>query len=223
MTRPDVPHVLVIGAGPGLGASIARRFGREGFAVTLVARRESNLADLAAELAGTGVRVDTVAADAADPHRFRTVLEGLAASVTPGVVVYNAAVVARDGILDSDVDHLLAAYAVDVLGAVSAAQVFTPAMRAVGAGTFLATSGSPGVHPEPWHASLSLGKAALRSTVSLLHDELTADGVHVTCVTVAGTIASGTSFEPDLIADAYWDLHAQPPARWTAERVFDGR
>jgi len=77
-------RALVLGAGPGLGGSVARRFGREGFSVTLVARIEEHLADLADGLRGTGISVDAVAAHAADPHRFRTALEGLAGLLAPG-------------------------------------------------------------------------------------------------------------------------------------------
>jgi short-subunit dehydrogenase len=223
MTSPtpvDPRRVLILGAGPGLSASVARRFGREGFAVTLVARREQPLAE---QPGAAGVSVDSVIADAADPHGFRTVLEDLARRITPGVVVYNAAVIARDGILTSDTDHLLSAYAVDVLGAVTAAQVFTPAMRRAGRGTFLATGGDPALAPQPDRATLSLGKAGLRAAVSLLHDELKADGVHVTGITIRGAIVPGTPLDPDRIADTYWALHTQPAPEWTAETLYDGR
>src|SRR3954462_4835661 len=179
MTVPtlDPQRVLILGAGPGLGASIARRFGREGFAVTLVARREAALAELANPLRGAGITVDTATADAADPHGFRTALEGLAERITPGVVVYNAARIAADSILTIDEDYVLSSYAINVVGAISAAQVFTPAMREAQTGTFLATGGSAYIDPEPAYASLSLGKAGLRAAISLLHEELKADGV----------------------------------------------
>lgn len=222
-TPIDPRRVLILGAGPGLSASIARRFAREGFAVTLIARREQALADLAEQLRRAGVSVDTATADAGDPHGFRAALEDLARRITPGVVVYNAAVIALDGILASDTDHLLFAYAVDVLGAVTAAQVFTPAMRRAGGGTFLATGGYAGLAPEPDHATLSLGKAGLRAAVSLLHEELKADAVHAASVTIRGAIAPDTALDPDRIADTYWALHTQPAAEWRAETVFDGR
>src|SRR5690242_19770304 len=124
-TLVDPKHLLVLGAGPGLSASIARRFGREGFTVTLVARRARALAELAGQLGGEGLSVDTATADAADPHAFRTAMERLARRVAPGVVVYNAALITRDNILDIDEDDLLRTYAVNVLGTITAAQVFT--------------------------------------------------------------------------------------------------
>jgi short-subunit dehydrogenase len=219
----DPKRILIVGAGPGLGAAIARRFGDEGYAATLVARREAPLAGLADALRRAGISVDTVTADASNPHGFRGVLETVADRVTPGVVVYNAALIVRDGILTSDEDRLLASYAVNVAGAISAAQVFTPAMRQAGSGTFLATGGSPGVNPEPDHASLSLGKAGLRAALTLLHKELRAAGVHAASVRVVGAIAPGTPLAPERIAETFWALHTQPPADSTDETVFDGR
>ncbi|MDT7744534.1 MAG: hypothetical protein QOE59_3612 [Actinomycetota bacterium] len=221
MTSTVAEHVVVLGAGPGLGLAVARRFGREGFAVTLVARHEPDLAALARELRAARVRVDTVAADVAEPHGFRAALEALAPRA-PGVVVYNAAVTAPDGILTSDVDHLLATHAVDVVGAVTAAQVFTPAMRRARRGTFLATGGHPSVAPLPRYATLSLGKAGLRAAVSLLHDELAADGVHVAGITIGGAITAGGALDPGRIAETYWSLHTQPTVEWSAETHLDG-
>jgi hypothetical protein len=96
-------------------------------------------------------------------------------------------------------------------------------MRQAGCGTFLATGGYAGVDPQPAYATISLGKAGLRTAVSLMHDELKAHGVHAASVTVAGAIAPGTPLDPDLIADAYWTLHSQQAPDWTAETYFDGQ
>ena len=63
----DPRHVVVLGAGPGLGLAVARRFGREGFAVTLVARHDAGLAALARELCDADVEVDTAATDSRTP------------------------------------------------------------------------------------------------------------------------------------------------------------
>lgn len=215
-------HVLIVGAGPGLSRSIAHRFGREGFAVTLIARREQALEELAEELRSADIKVDAVTADAADTHTFRSALEDVAQRIAPDVVIYNAALIARDNVLTSSEGYLLSAYAVDALGAISTAQVFTPAMRQAGTGTFLATGGYAAVTPQPDYATISLGKAGLRTAVSLMHDELKADGVHATSITVAGAIHPGTAIDPDRIADTYWALHTQPAGQWTAEIAFPG-
>ena len=218
----DPKHVLIIGAGPGLGAAVARRYAREGFRITLVARHEESLAALADELRASGANVDAVLADAADQESFRLRLQAIAQIDAPGIVVYNAALIARDSVLASDAEYLMAAYNVDVLGAITAAQVLTPAMAQARTGTFLTTNSWLSHDPQPEHATLSMGKTALRAVTHLLHDELARHNVHVTGVTIAGDIADGTAFAPELIAEGYWRLHTQPPSEWSPEAVFDG-
>ena len=63
----DDRHLLLVGAGPGLGMAVARRFAEGGYRVTLVARSTDNLGELAATLADTGAQIDTLSADASDP------------------------------------------------------------------------------------------------------------------------------------------------------------
>ncbi|WP_257570842.1 SDR family NAD(P)-dependent oxidoreductase [Streptomyces sp. NP160] len=221
-TEPDPRRVVVIGAGPGLGAAVARRFAREGFSVVLVARRAEALEELAAQLRSAGAEVEVAVADAADADGFRAALEAVARRTPAGVVVYNVGLVAADQLLASSPRYLLDALAVDVVGAVSAAQVFTPAMRGAGAGTLLVTGGGPGLVPDPEHASLTLGKSALRSAVTVLHDQLAPEGVHVASVTVVGVIAPGTDLDPDLLAERYWALHTEPAGAWSTDVVVRG-
>jgi len=218
----DPKHVLIIGAGPGLGAAVARRYAREGFRITLVARREESVAAIADELRASGANIATVLADAADQEAFRLRLQAIAQIDAPGIVVYNAALIVRDSVLATDAEYLMAAYNVDVLGAITAAQVLTPAMARARTGTFLTTSSWLSHDPQPEHATLSIGKTALRAVTQLLHDELARQNVHVTGVTIAGDIADGTAFAPELIAEAYWRLHSQPASEWGPEAVFDG-
>ena len=145
----DPRHLLVIGAGPGLGGGIAHRFARGGYRLTLLARRTDGLAKLASDLADTGAAVDTVAADAGDPAGLRAALTSLYARPgAPGVLVYDAGFDADpDSLLSSDVAGLHQAYDVDVVGAIVAAQVAAPAMRAAGGGTILFTGGGWADHP----------------------------------------------------------------------------
>ena len=89
--------------------------------------------------------------------------------------------------------------------------------------TTIATGGYAAVTPQPDYATISLGKAGLRTAVALMHDELKADGVHATSITVAGAIHPGTAVDPGRIADTYWALHTQPAAEWTAEVDFPAK
>jgi NAD(P)-dependent dehydrogenase (short-subunit alcohol dehydrogenase family) len=110
-------HLLLVGAGPGLGAAIARRFAREAYRVTLVTRSPSTTAPFAQELRATGADVTTMAADAGDPQALGAALAPLfTAPGAPGVVVYNAALMTFDDLLTVSPQQLADAYAVDVIG-----------------------------------------------------------------------------------------------------------
>jgi short-subunit dehydrogenase len=218
----DGRHLLLVGAGPGLGTAVARRFAAGDFRVTLVARNPDSLASMAGALAGTGAPIATIAADAGDPDglgaRMRELYLGNGA---PGVIVYNAVMGAPDRLLSSSVAHLQAAYSVDVISAIVVAQAAAPAMRAAGSGTILVTGGGFADHPIPALATVSLGKAALRSAATMLGADLAPDGVRVATLTIAGQIAAGTAFDPERIAERYWEVvHADAP--WQAEFRFTG-
>ena len=151
----DPRHLLLIGAGPGVGASVVRRFGREGFRSTLISRGET-LEQLAPELRSDGLEIEAVGADIEDLDGYRATLERIfRAPGAPGVAVYNAALPDPGEILDTTVGRLRTAYDVDVLGAVIAAQVAAPVLRTAGTGTLLFTSGgSPTIRCPHWRAFL---------------------------------------------------------------------
>lgn len=205
---------VVIGAGPGIGRSVGLRFAREGLPVALVARGKENLAALAAEVAATGVRVGEFVADSADEVALKAALDEAAAELgPPEVVVYNAAIIRADAPGELSVRQHQEAYAVNVVGALTAAAHVAPGMASRGGGTFVVTGGMP--EPTADYVSLSLGKAGVRTLVDLLQRKYGA--VHFASVTVGGVVAPGTAYDPDDIADHYWRLHQQPRADWQHE------
>jgi short-subunit dehydrogenase len=218
----DDRHLLLVGAGPGLGMAIARRFSSGGYRVTLVARSTDGLGDLAAGLADTGAQIDTVAADASVPESLRArVAELYHKHGAPGLIIYNAVMGAPDKLMTSSVEHLQTAYGVDVISAIVVAQVAAPVMRAGGAGTIIVTGGGFADHPIPALATISLGKAALRSAATMLGADLGPDGIRVATLTIAGQIVAGTAFDPQNIAQRYWDVvHSDGP--WQSEFRFTG-
>ncbi|MFI6501821.1 SDR family NAD(P)-dependent oxidoreductase [Nonomuraea typhae] len=207
---------VVIGAGAGIGAAVARRFAREGLAVTLVARAQDTLEAVAGTLSPSGVPVTCLRADSADEPALRAALDTAAERHgLPDVVVYNAAVVRPDGPGELTAREHLDAWAVNVVGAHTAAAHVLPAMARRRAGSFIVTGGMP--EPKADYVSLSLGKAGVRTLVSVLDERFGAAGVHVASVTVDGPVAAGTFFDPDLIAEHYWRLHTQPEGAWERE------
>lgn len=205
---------VVIGAGPGIGLAVARRFAREGFDLALIARSKETVAAAVERL--DGVRALPLIADSGDETALRTALDTAAADLgAPDVVVYNAAVIRPDAVGELPLRAHLDTYAVNVLGALTAAAHTAPGMAERGRGTFVVTGGMP--EPKPEYVSLSLGKAGVRSLVDLLDRRYGPSGVHVATVTVSGPVAPGTAWDPAEIADHYWRLHTQPRAEWERE------
>ena len=139
----------------------------------------------------------------------------------PGLIIYNAVMGAPDQLLSSDVAHLETAYRVDVISAIVLTQVAAPAMRAAGSGTIIVTGGGFADNPIPALATVSLGKAALRSAATMLGADLDPDGIRVATLTIMGQIVAGTAFDPEKIAERYWEV-VQSDGPWQAEFRFTG-
>src|SRR3984957_19115465 len=219
----DNRHLLLVGAGPGLGMAVARRFAEGGYRVTLVARSTDGLARFVDSLADTGAQIDTIAADASEPEALGARMAELYNEQgAPGVIIYNAVMGAPDKLLTSSVEHLQTDYAVDVISAIVVTQVAAPVMRAGASGTIIVTGGGFADHPIPALATVSLGKAALRSAATMLGSDLKADGIRVATLTIAGQIVAGTPFDPDRIAERYWEVLHTEDGDWQAEFRFTG-
>jgi short-subunit dehydrogenase len=218
----DRGHLLLVGAGLGLGLAVARRFAVGGYRVTLLARKTDRLGELAQSLDDTGAEINTIEADVSESDDLRARMTELYGSDgAPGVVIYNAVMGAPDQLMSSTAAHLQTAYAVDVIGAIVIAQVAAPAMRAAGFGTIVVTGGGFADHPIPALATISLGKAALRAAATMLGADLGPDGIRVATLTIAGQIVAGTAFDPERIAERYWEV-VQTDGPWQAEFRFTG-
>ncbi len=221
-TSIDNHRLLLVGAGPGLGLALARRFAVGGYRVTLLARSTDELDKLADSLADTGAQIDTITADASDPAGLGSRMAQLYnEQEAPGLIIYNAVMGTPDQLLSSSVEHLQTAYAVDVISAIVVTQIAAPSMRAAGTGTIIVTGGGFADHPIPALATISLGKAALRSAATMLEADLASDGIRVATLTIAGQIAPGTDFDPDKIATRYWDV-VHSDGEWQAEFRYTG-
>ena len=210
---------IVIGAGPGIGTSVARRLAREGLAIGMIARSEATIDSALSAL--TDFDALGVTADVTDEVALRAALDEIVDRFgVPELLVYNAALIQSDTFGELTSDQHLDAWAVNVVGAITAVAHLAPRMVLEGKGTIVITGGMP--EPLPDATSLSLGKAGVRALSALLAKAYGPAGVHVATVTVAGTVAPGTAFDPDEIAEHYWRLHAQPAAAWEHEVVHTG-
>jgi short-subunit dehydrogenase len=219
-----MPSIAIVGVGPGIGESVARVFARNGFLLALLARNAQKLESLQSELRQEGFGVQVFPSDASDTHSLKAALEQMQASLgVPDVLVYNVmSKTAAGAPLGLDPEQAAHDFRGNVLGALVAAQVIAPGMKARGSGTILFTGGGLAVKPFKDYASLAIGKAGIRNLAFSLAQELQPAGIHVATVTVAGTVRPNSSFTPDTIAKHFWRLHAQTPDAWELEHEFKG-
>jgi NADP-dependent 3-hydroxy acid dehydrogenase YdfG len=213
-----VPHLLVVGAGPGISTATARRLGAEGHAVGLVARREAVLAELGAALRRDGVRAEWVTAEAGDPASLTAAVDALTAVLGPvDVLLYNVSVGRQAAVPELTPEDLLADLAAGAVGLQTALRAVLPGMRARGSGTVLVTGGGSADRPITSMATLGVQKAALRALVEVQARALAPEGIHVATATIRGLVGEDRQIHPDQVAALYADLVAEtagPSEQW---------
>ena len=196
----------IVGAGPGLAASIAYRFGHEGQKIALLSR--SARADVVHSLKAAGIDACAFKVDASKPddiaRAFGDVEEWGGRTDT---LVYNAAAMHSDSASTLTAARVLDEMATNLGGAIASVQAVLPGMMACRSGTVLLTGGGLALEPYPTWTSLGSGKAALRAYALALQKEMAPQGVRVCVIAVCGIVEAGGAFDPDLIADVYWRLH----------------
>ncbi len=213
---------VVVGAGPGIGQAVARRFGRAGYAIGLVARRKESLDGFVGGLADAGITAQAFPADAEHAPSLVDALMKAHNELGPvDVLVYNAAVLKRGSPFDIGVEQLVREFRVNVGGALVCAQQVVPVMKALRAGTLLFTGGGLALDPWPAMASLAVGKAGIKNLAISLHKDLKEHGIRVATVTVDGLVKPGAgALDPAAIADVFFALHEQPATSGEVERVI---
>jgi len=216
----DIQHktIIVVGAGPGIGLSVARRFAREGYDVGLVARDRGRLSALAQALREAGATVELEAADASVPAELSDALKSLVNRLGRADVVCFSplpAIPLIKPVLDSTPEDLTASLALNVGGAAATVQAIVPAMIERASGTLLFTSGSGALRPSPERAASAITTAAESTYVALLHEALAPHGVHAGQVAIVGPVGAGEKHEPDAVAEALWDHHVRRDAPLT--------
>ena len=223
MTRPDDKTALIVGAGSGLSASLARLFAREGLRVALAARDSGKLAELSSSLGAAAFACD--AADEGDVARlFEAVDKKIGA---PDVVVYNAGARARGPFVDLVPSEVANTLLVSAFGGFLVAQHAARRMLAKGKGAILFTGASASVKGYPHSAPFAMGKFALRGLAQSMARELAPQGIHVAHFVIDGGIRNpgrtepperpDSMLDPDAIAETYLHVLKQPRSAWTWE------
>jgi short-subunit dehydrogenase len=217
-------RALIVGAGAGLSAALARRCARDGMAVVLAARDTQKLADLARETGATTIACDATRADAVE--RLFAAVD--AAGDRLDLVVYNASGRARGPIVELDPEAVESAIRVTAFGGFLVAQQAAQRMVRQGHGTILFTGASASVKGYPRSSSFAMGKFALRGLAQSLARELQPQNIHVGHIVIDGGIARAGDprgnergpdalLDPNAIAETYLQLHRQQRSAWAWE------
>ena len=215
---------LIVGAGSGLSAALARLFTKEGMRVALAARRTEKLEALLRETGARAYRCDASKRDEVD-KLFAAIAAELGA---PDIVVYNASLHVRGGIAEVDPAEALEALLVNCYGGFLVAQAAARAMLSRGHGTILLTGASASVKGYARSIPFAMGKFGLRGLAQSLARELAPQNIHVGHFVIDGAIgrpddpragARGPDslLDPNAIAAEYLHLHRQQRSAWTWE------
>lgn len=206
--------IAIIGAGPGVGQAVARRFGREGFAVALLSRSQDRVDALAAELTADGVTARGYAADVLDADALTAALTAAAADLGPVSVLQYSPLPARHylrPVTETPAADILEAIRFSVLGPVAAVEAVLPGMRAAGAGTVVLINGGTSVRPRADYAGTSIGFAGESAYGQMLHDALAPEGIRVAQLVIPGAIRGDDPERGhDAVAERIWGLHTTP-------------
>jgi len=221
----ETETALIVGAGTGLGAALARRFRAAGMTVALARRQVDALRPLAEEVDGKAF-----ACDATDADAVAALFEEVAAALgPPGLVVYNAGAFRPGSVLEIAAADFEACWRIGCLGGFLVGQQAARAMVARGQGSIIFTGATASLRGGANFANLAVGKFGLRALAQSLARELGPQGVHVAHVIIDGQIRSERYahladerppdglLDPAAIAEAYYQLHRQPRSAWTQE------
>jgi short-subunit dehydrogenase len=213
---------LIVGAGSGLSASLARALAKSGMSVALAARSTEKLGELAGE-----TKAKTYACDASQRADVERLFGALDAAGVPDVVVYNASYRTHGPLVDLDPAEVEKSIRVTAFAAFLIAQAAVKRMLPRKTGAILFTGASASVKGYAQSAPFAMGKFALRGLAQSMARELSPQGIHVAHFVIDGGIRSvrrenppdkpDSLLDPDAIAETYLAVLKQPRSAWTHE------
>lgn len=206
----DKKTIVVVGAGQGLGNHVAKRFGKEGFRVVLMARNEKSLESYRQDFMEEGIETYVYVVDAEQPDTLTAAFKQEKLQFgAPDVFIYNVGITTPDEKGKIDNIELMRHYQVDVASAYHCVCQVADEEFSKKKGTIIVTGGGLALYPNAAYLPLSLDKAALRAMVYALHEDLASKEIFIGTVTVCGTIGGDEFFAPSRIADVYWAMYNQ--------------
>ena len=215
------PVIVIIGAGPGVSGSVARRFADEGYDVALLGADQQAIDDLVPDLEARGATVGHAVADVTDEQAARDAVRRFGEHTGHiDVLHFNPSAFREKDPLTLTVPELLEDVALGVGALLTVVQAARPYLSSGGR---ISVTGSMAAD-DPWEGAASLGvqKAGVRNLVHSLDKTLSADDIRAVSVTVHGALAREGAFTPDRVADAIHDAVTRDAAEWTSEVAYRG-
>lgn len=216
----DPRIAIIVGAGAGLSASVARAAAADGMTPILAARNPDKLNVLEAITGG-----EARACDASSPKDVTDLFEHVTSTHgVPELVVYNPSARVRGPVADLDPEAVQKAIMITAYGGFLVGQAATRAMLPRGSGTILFTGASASVKGYVNSSCFAMGKFALRGLAQSMARELAPKGIHVGHFIIDGGIGESDDpdnpnrLHPDHIAAQYMNMHRQPRSAWTWEQ-----
>jgi NADP-dependent 3-hydroxy acid dehydrogenase YdfG len=215
-----MPTIAIVGAGPGLGLSIAKVFGASDFSVALVSRTQEKLDDLAAELSEVGIDAAGFAADVMDRPSLADAFARIKSRFGEvDVLEYSPAPhnpvpgITMTGPLEATLENIQPQLEYYLYGGITAARQVLPGMIQRDSGTLLFTTGGSSMDPlvgTPEMGTVAIASAALRAWVLKLHQVTAGSGVYAAHIPIFAWIgAGGPETQADTIAARYWDIYSK--------------
>ncbi|OKP89159.1 short-chain dehydrogenase [Paenibacillus sp. P3E] len=212
--------IAIIGAGPGLGFSLAKTFGRQGFRIAMVSRTQEKLDQYADQLNKMGIEAQGFAADITNKiqltRAFQHIKDAFGSIDVMEYSPYNGSVSVTP-VLDTTDDSVLQIFNNVVIGAINSARQVIPEMTVRGEGALLFTSDLSAMSPSHLFGNTGIAMSGLRNYILNLHERLLPLGVYVGHLSISPLIKKGTGFDPDLVAEAWYNLYEK---RAKAEETF---
>ncbi len=202
--------IAIIGAGPGLGLSLAKKFGSNDFNVALVARNENTLISLVKELNYLNIEAKYYVADVCNLDLLSSTLETIESDFGKIDVVEFSPYAGPEEFRNVEtmtIEEVEEQYKTLVLPAVKIVQTILPNMKKRGEGAILFNSGISSTYPIPELGNTGIACSGLRNYAQNLHNVLKESGIYVGFVAIATLIKKGTEGDPDLIAETWYDLY----------------
>ncbi len=211
--------LVIVGVGPGLGTSLARRFAKSGISISLVARNREKLLPLVDEVQSLGANAIAIKADATSESDVNNLFARTEKELGPvSIIVYNASLRIRKPVLEISSDEFINALKLSFYAGFLVGREAAKYMIQRGEGSIFFTGATASIKGFPSSAAFAVGKFGLLALAGSMARELQPKGIHVAHFVIDGVIgrdSKDSKLDPDAIAETYLQVHRQRRSSWS--------